>query len=147
MKSIDYDDPELFTRLVDFAQIMSTRSITQGGDEDTSDQVLCSEFPELMNHLSLHDFVKMAVDNVKANPMSHQLSKVIAVVRAMLSTKVGSSADASLLLLDSKLNFRGVSIKTCREALALFGSLGANDGSKEQLMMLISSRFPFAKDL
>jgi hypothetical protein len=147
MKSIDYDDPELFTRLVDFAQIMSSRSITQGGGDDASEQVLCSEFPELMNHLSLYDFVKMAVDNVKANPMSYQLSKVIAVVRAMLSTKVGSSADASLLLLDSKLNFRGVSIETCREALALLGSLGANDGSKEQLKMLITLRFPFAKDL
>lgn len=145
MKSIDSDDPGLFTRLVDFAQIMSNRSITQG--DDASEQVLCSEFPELINHLSLKDFLKTVVDNLKANPMSYHLSKVIAVARAMLSTSVGSCAEASLMLLDSKLNFRGVSIETCREALALLGSLGADEGNKEQLMMLISSRFPFAKDL
>jgi hypothetical protein len=88
----------------------------------------------------------MVVDNVKANPTSCHLSKVIAVARAMLSTSVGSCAEASLMLLHSKLNFRGVSIETCREALALLVSLGADEGSKEQLMMLISSKFPFAKD-
>jgi hypothetical protein len=74
------------------------------------------------------------------------LSKVIAVARAMLSAKVGSIAEASSLLLDSKLNLRGVTIATCREALALMESLGANEEDKGQMLKLIISKFPFAKN-
>lgn len=142
MKSIESDDHRLFSRIVDFSQKMSSRS-TLG--HDAPEQVLSSEFPTLMNCLSLSDFVRMVVDDVKADSMSN-LSKVIAVARAMLSAKVGSSAEASTLLLDSKLKLRGVTMETCREALALMDFLGTDEEDKEQMMKLIISKFPFAKD-
>lgn len=143
MKSINSDDHGLFTRIIDFSQKMSSRS-SKG--HVASEQVLSSEFPELTNRLSMQDFIQLAVVDVKTKPMSNLL-KVIAVAAAMFSTKVGSSAEASSLLLDSKLNLRGVTIAACREALVLLKSLGTDKENKEQLMKLIISKFPFAKDL
>jgi hypothetical protein len=142
MKSIESDDHRLFSRIIDFSQKMLCRS-SRG--HDAPEQVLSSVFPTLMNCLSLPDFVRLVVDDVKSDSMSN-LSKVIAVARAMLSAKVGSSAEASSLLLDSKLNLRGVTMETCREALALMDSLGANEEGKGQMMTLIISKFPFAKN-
>ena len=106
MKSIESDDHRLFSRIIDFSQKMLCRS-SRG--HDAPEQVLSSVFPTLMNCLSLPDFVRLVVDDVKSDSMSN-LSKVIAVARAMLSAKVGSSAEASSLLLDSKLNLRGSGI-------------------------------------
>ena len=141
MKSIESDDHRLFSRIIDFSQKMSSRS-SRG--HDAPEQVLSSVFPTLMNCLLLPDFVRLVVDDVKADSMSN-LSKVIAVARAMPSAEVGSSAEASSLLLDSKLNLRGVTMETCREALALMESLEANEEDKGQMMKLIISKFPFAK--
>lgn len=110
MRSIDSNSHELFSRIVDFSNQLSKR-----GDKGhaASEQVITDEFPELMNGKSLSDFVQMAVDNVKADALS-TLSMRIAVANAMISTTVGSAADASSLLLDSKLNVRGVTIETWR---------------------------------
>ena len=60
-----------------------------------------------MNDKSLSDFVQQAVDGVKADPLS-SLSMRVAVAKAMISANVGSSDDAASLVLDSKLNVRGL---------------------------------------
>jgi hypothetical protein len=143
MKYIDSDDHRLFSRIVDFSKKMSSR-INLG--HDAPEQVISSEFPKLVNFLSLPDFVRMVVDRVKADSSSN-LSKVIAVLRAMISTKVGSTAEASTLLLESQLNLRGLTLDTCREALALMESIGSDKQNKDKMIELIISKFPFAKDL
>lgn len=146
MRSIDSNSHELFSRIVDFSNQLSKR-----GDKGhaASEQVITDEFPELMNGKSLSDFVQMAVDNVKADALS-TLSMRIAVANAMISTTVGSAADASSLLLDSKLNVRGVTVETCREALTFMESLdtaaAGGGGNKERMAALVMMKFSFAKD-
>ena len=66
----------------------------------------------------------------------------VAVAKAMVSANVGSTDDAASLVLDSKLNVRGVTVETCQDTLAFMASLD----KKEQMMQLIMTKFPFARD-
>ena len=142
MKSVDPDSHKLFSRIVDFSQRLSNKSAGEGGAA-ASEEVI-RDFSKLMDGKSLSDFV----DDVKNNPLS-TLSMRVAVAKAMLSTNVGSSADAASLLLDSKLNVRGVTVESCQEAVAFMDSLdnaGEGGGNKERMMKLIMAKFTFAKD-
>jgi len=139
MKSIDPNSHELFSCIVDFSQQLSKRSSQQG--HAASEEVITTDFPQLINGKSLSDFVQQTVDDVKADPLS-SLSMRVAVAKAMISANVGSSDDAASLVLDSKLNVRGVTVETCQDALAFMASLD----KKEQMMQLILSKFPFAKE-
>ena len=142
MKSVDPDSHKLFSRIVDFSQRLSNKSAGEGGAA-ASEEVI-RDFSKLMDGKSLSDFV----DDVKNNPLS-TLSMRVAVAKAMLSTNVGSSADAASLLLDSKLNVRGVTVESCQEAVAFMDSLdnaGEGGGNKERMMKLIMTKFTFAKD-
>jgi len=151
MKAINPNDHELFSRIVDFSQKLSSRSLDSQGHA-ASQTVIASEFPKLMNENSLADFVTLAVEEIKADALS-SLPMRIAVARAMLSTNVGSSSDATSLILDCKLNVRCVSVETCREAMQFMDSLGTkeegggeNNNNKGRMMQLIMAKFPFAKD-
>ena len=146
MKSVDPDSHKLFSRIVDFSQRLSNKSAGEGGAA-VSEEVI-SDFSKLMDGKSLSDFVNMSMDGVKNNPLS-TLSMRVAIAKAMLSTNVGSSADAASLLLDSKLNVRGVTVESCQEAVAFMDSLdnaGEGGGNKERMMKLIMTKFTFAKD-
>lgn len=145
MKSIDSNDHRLFIRIVEFSQLMACRTSQSNA---AAEQVLSSEFPKLLNCDSLADFVQNAVNDLKADSLS-SLPMRIAVARAMLSTNLGSSTEASSLILNSELKGRGVTIETCREALAFMESLGTAEGDeyKNQMMKLIMAKFPFAKDI
>jgi hypothetical protein len=143
MKSIESDDHRVFSRIIDFSRKMSSRTIR---GHDVPEQVISSEFPKLVNSLSLPDFVRMVADCVKSESMPN-LSKVIAVVRAMVLTKVGSNAEASSMLLDSQLNMRGVTLEACVEAMAVMEFLGLDKENKDDMTRLIRTRFPFAKDM
>ena len=146
MKSVDPDSHKLFSRIVDFSQRLSNKSAGEGGAA-VSEEVI-SDFSKLMDGKSLLDFVNMSMDGVKNNPLS-TLSMRVAIAKAMLSTNVGSSADAASLLLDSKLNVRGVTVESCQEAVAFMDSLdnaGEGGGNKERMMKLIMTKFTFAKD-
>ena len=138
MKSIDPKSHELFTCIVDFSQQLSKRS-SQG--HAASEEVITTDFPKLVNDKSLPDFVQQAVDGVKADPLS-SLSMRVAVSKAIISANVGSSDDAASLVLDSKLDVRGVTVETCQDALAFMASLD----KKEQMMQLVMAKFPFARD-
>ena len=141
MKAIDSNDPQLFSRIVDYSQKLSSRNDKQNA---ASEEVISNEFPTLMNGESSSEFVKAAVDEVKSNPSS-SLPMRVAVAKAMIATKVGSGADASSLVLDSKMEvMRCVTVESCREALAFMESIGK--GEKERLKMAIMIRYPFAKD-
>ena len=151
MKAINPNNHELFSRIVDFSQKLSSRTLDSQGHA-ASEQVITREFPKLMNDKSLTDFVTSSVEEVKADALS-SLPMQIAVARAMLSTNVGSSSDATSLILDCKLNVRCVSVETCREALQFMEFLGTkeegggeNNNNKGRMMQLIMAKFPFAKD-
>ena len=151
MKAISPNDHELFSRIVDFSQKLSSRSLDSQGHA-ASQTVIASKFPKLMNDKSLTDFVTSSVEEVKVDALS-SLPMRIAVARAILSTNVGSSLDATSLILDCKLNVRCVSVETCREALQFMEFLGTkeegggkNNNNKGRLMQLIMTKFPFAKD-
>lgn len=146
MKSVDPDSHKLFSRIVDFSQRLSNKSAGEGGAA-ASEEVI-SDFSKLMDGQSLSDFVNLSMDGVKNNPLS-TLSMRVAVAKAMLSTNVGSSADAASLVLDSKLSVRGVTVESCQEAVAFMDSLdkaGEGGGNKERMMMLIMTKYTFAKD-
>ena len=142
MKSVDPDSHKLFSRIVDFSQRLSNKSAGEGGAA-ASEEVI-RDFSKLMDGKSLSDFV----DDVKNNPLS-TLSMRVAVAKAALSTNVGSSADAASLLLNSKMNVRGVTVESCQEAVAFMDSLdnaGEGGGNKERMMKLIMTKFTFVKD-
>lgn len=145
MKAIDPDDHRLFSRTVDFAQKLSSGG--GGGGNAAAEEVISSEFPGLMNGSSLQDFVKAAASDVQADSLS-SLRTRIAVARAVASTGVGSGEEAVSLILDSKLNVQGVTVQTCREALAFIDSLG-KDGleGRGNMAALVAAKFPFAKDI
>ena len=143
MKSIDVNDHQLFARIVDFSHKLATRT-TKG--HPASEDVISSEFPKLMNSQSLTDYVKSALDMVQADSLS-SLPMRTAVAKAIVSTNVGSKAQAISLILDSKLNARCVTVETCRDALKFIESLGKDGVSgRDQLMTQIMTKFPFAKD-
>lgn len=144
MNSIDCNDHGLFSRIVEFSQRMTLRTV-QGNA--AAEHVRLSEFPKLMNNDTLVDFVKNTMNNVKSDLLS-SLPMRIAVARAVLSTNLGSSAEAASLILSSNLNVRGVTVETCREALTFMESLETDGNeSKNQMMKLITTKFPFSKDL
>jgi len=97
-----------------------------------------------MNNQSLSDFIESNLDRVKSDPLSSFPLRT-AVAKAMISAQVGSKKDAISLILDSKLAGRGVTIDSCRKALQFVESVDAT--SKEQLAMLVATKFPFIKDL
>ena len=146
MKSVDPDSHKLFSRVVDFSQRLSNKSA--GEDGAAASEEVISDFSKLMDGKSLSDFVNLSMDGVKNNPLS-TLSMKVAVAKAVLSTNVGSSADAASLVLDSKLNVRGVTVESCQEAVAFMDSLdkaGKGGSNKERMMKLIMAKFTFAKD-
>lgn len=96
-----------------------------------------------MNNQSLTDFIQSNFDRVKSDPIS-SFPMRIAVSKAMISAQVGSKKDALSLILDSKLAGRGVTIDSCRKAMQFVESVDAS--SKEQLPMLVATKFPFMKD-
>ena len=97
-----------------------------------------------MNNQSLSDFIESNLDRVKSDHLSSFPLRT-AVAKAMISAQVGSKKDAISLILDSKLAGRGVTIDSCRKALQFVESVDAT--SKEQLAMLVATKFPFIKDL
>ena len=91
--------------------------------------------------------MKNTLDTVKADPLS-SLPMRTAVAKAMVSSNVGTKSEAASLILDSKLSGRCVSVETCQEALKFMESLGKEGSAgKDQLLILILSKFPFAKNL
>ena len=139
MKSIDPNSHELFTCIVDFSQQLSKRS---SQCHAASEEVITIDFPKLMSGKSLSDYVQQSVDSIKADAHS-SLSIRVAMAKAMISANVGSSDDAASLVLDSKLDVRGVTVETCQDAIAFMTSLD----KKEQMMQLVMAKFPFAKDV
>ena len=71
------------------------------------------------------------------------LSARTAVAKALVSAGAGSKADAAALILDSKLDTRGVDTERCRAASDFVGTLGSE--SKDAMAALVKERFPFAK--
>ena len=141
MRGISPTSHELFSRTVDFAQKLATRPAEQKCS-DEAEGVISSEFPGLMKGESLSDFVTSAAREVKSDPSS-SLPMRTAVAEALISTGAGSKADAAALILDSKLNTRGVDMETCRTALDFMGTLDSK--SKNAMAALVKARFPFSK--
>lgn len=113
----------------------------------SSEKVISTEFPKLLNNLSLEEYIQSAFRTVKADPLS-SLPLRIAVAKAMISADIGTSNDSLSLILDSKLAGRGVTINSCLEALQFIKSVGSDTAAREeQWKMLVTAKFPFVKDL
>jgi hypothetical protein len=147
MKSIDTNDHQLFSRIVDFSQKHFTETPEGGGRvavATVAKEVIASEFPTLLLDQPLSGFVAAAAGRIGAGTAPPSgLPLRIAVAKAVLSTgSDGGSSQASALVLDSGLNVPGVSVETCQEALSLMATLGC----QERMMELVMAKFPFAKD-
>ena len=141
MRGICPTSHELFSRTVDFAQKLASRPAEQKCS-DAAEGVISSEFPDLMAGESLADFAASAARGVKSDPSS-SLPMRTAVAKALVSAGAGSKADAAALILDSKLDTRGVDTEKCRAASDFVGTLGSE--SKDAMAALVKERFPFAK--
>ncbi len=142
MKSIDSNSHELFSRVVDFSQRLESRS---SKCHESSEEIISKEFPTLMDGKPLPDFLKAAVDTVKNNSLS-ALPMRTAVAKAMVDTGLGAAPSSiSSLILDSKLECRGVNVDSSQEALKFIESTG-DESCKVQFKALIHTKFPFLKD-
>ena len=142
MNAIDANCHQLFTRIVDFAQRLESRS---SKCHETSEGIISEEFPKLMDGKATPEYVKSVVEKIRSDDASC-LSMRTAVGKAMISSGLGSAPDALSMILDSKLNCRDVTVESCRDALKFIESVGGDSG-KGQFQALVLTKFPFAKDL
>lgn len=141
MKNIDPNSYELFSRIVDFSQKLNCSNIKS---HSSTEKVIATEFPKLMNNRCLSDFIKAGVNMVESDALS-SFPLRLEVSKAMISAQVGSKKDALSLILDSKLAGQGVNMESCQRALQFVESVDPD--TKEHLKMLVVAKFPFVKDL
>mmetsp|Transcript_2204 Transcript_2204/g.4222 ORF Transcript_2204/g.4222 Transcript_2204/m.4222 type:complete len:950 (-) Transcript_2204:232-3081(-) len=143
MIAIDSNHHDLFARIVDFSQKLDSRTTTCHA---ASEGVILSEFPKLLDGKVLSDFIKSTLDSVQADPLS-SLPMRIVLAKALISSNIATQSECVSLILDSKLSGRFVTMTTCRDALEFMESMGKDAiFGKRELMTLIISKFPFAKD-
>lgn len=139
-RALEPENSEVFTRTVGFVQ----KATSAEGAHAAVKDVLSGETATLLGGKSVSDFVLKAAGKAKKNPLTC-LSMRIAVAEALVSTKAGSVADASSLIVDGGMDGRGVSVDCCREALKCLTGFGDRASKvKEKWAGLVRERFPFA---
>ena len=141
-RALDAQSSALFARIVDFA----SQADGLGTDQEAARAIMSNELPTLLNNMSLADFVSSTVDQVKQNPLA-SLAARIDVAKVLVETKCSSVQDAASLIIEGGLDGRGVTVESCRQALAALKSFG--DGAtvaKGKWVVAVSERFPLLKD-
>ena len=134
---MDSRSSELFTRIVDFAG--KVKNFKESAPPVVK-EVLDTEFSTLLgHHKSLEEFVLAARNSVGSHTT---LSSRVAIASAL--AKQTSPAEAAKLVIDG-ISGRGVTLETCREALAALKTLNFEEDSINQWIAAMKERFPLLK--
>jgi peptide alpha-N-acetyltransferase len=136
MRSIDSENAEFFSRLVDFASKMSEFEAVH----DAVKRVVSEEVSKLLNQKSVTDYIADAAEQARKNKVT-TLSLRIAIADALFKMNPASSVDsATAIIVDGGIDSRDVNVDTCRAALKMLKSFGS--GLTEQWISSVRSRFP-----
>jgi hypothetical protein len=115
-------------------------------DQPAVREVITSELPALLGGVSFADFVLAAFKQTKQDPLA-SLDTRIEVGKALIKVKTSSVSDAASLIVNGGLSGRGVTVTSCREALAALKSLGDEAGNATATWIsMVTERFPLLKD-
>jgi chemotaxis protein histidine kinase CheA len=115
-----YDNGDVFTRMVDFANLD-----IKAHDNAHVQEVFESEKSTLFDGKSLSDFVSSVAD--KAKNSKSNLSVQVAVAKAMTRVGVGSAKEACDIITSKGLNVHGVTLSTCADSVQYLKDLGGDD--------------------
>jgi peptide alpha-N-acetyltransferase len=141
MKSIAPNHSEYFSRIVDFAVKMPTFTDIP----DAVKSVITQESATLLNQKTATEFVAEAADRARKDATTDLPSRV-AIAQALAKTSPSSTDAAASIIVNGGVNTMGVSVETCRQALAALKSLKAEAATKEWIIA-VKERFPLLSDL
>lgn len=137
-RSLDPENSDLFTRTVDFCSKMdSFKDISE-----PARVVLKETVPLLIGGKTLSEYIQTTTKLVLADATT-DLLKRCAVAKALVQMQIGSVSDACSLITMKGIQSRGVSVKTCQNALMVLQSFGpeAAQATKEWAAS-VKTRFP-----
>lgn len=143
-RAIDAERSEYLTRLVDFA----TKKDELSGLPGAVGTIVKEETPRLLENKSVAEYLSASADKIRKGGNSRPLVTRTAVAKAMVATNPGSVSDACALILNGGIAARGVTVQSCRDALATLKSFGdSSSKSAEQWISQVKERFPLMQDI
>lgn len=140
-RALDPKNGDLFTRIVDFAD----KAIPEDDSHDAVKEIIKGELPKLYDGKALSQFVQDAAASAKSDASTH-LTLRIAIAKALVKTKTGSTSDAANLIVDQGIDGRGVSVETAKAALACLKEFGDDaSAAKTKWIASVKDRFPLIK--
>ena len=137
MKRLDPNSPYLVTRMADFASKMDTFEV-----EGTAKTVMTEEVTSLYDGRSLTEFVADVTKEARSDPLA-SLPFRCAVTEVLVTTNTEDAGSAAKLIVDGGINSRGVSVDSCRDALATLKGLGKEASSSvDQWIKVVSEKYP-----
>ncbi|KAL3918249.1 MAG: hypothetical protein SGILL_004327 [Bacillariaceae sp.] len=142
MKRLNSESPCYVTRLTDFSLRRGSYKLEEG----PAKTVLAEESANLFNGMSATEFVSGVAKEARSDPLA-SLPLRCAVAEALVTTKLETPASAAKLVVEGGIDGRGVTIDSCRHALATLKGLGAEaSSSAEEWTSLVKRKYPMIKN-
>lgn len=142
MKRLDSKSPFYVTRLTDFALRVDSYKLEEG----PAKTVLTEESAALFSGKSATDFVSDVAKEARSDPLT-SLPLRCAVAEVLVTTKLEDRASAAKLVVEGGIDSRGVTIESCRAALATLKGLGKEaTSSAEEWTSIVKKRYPMIKN-
>ena len=137
MKRLDPKSPCLITRMADFALKKDSFKF-----EGTANDVFTAEVSAVYDGKSLSEFVADVTKEARRDPLA-SLPLRCAVAEVLVKTKTEDFDFASKLIVNGGIKSRGVSIDSCRDALATLKGLGKDaSSSTDEWIKLVKEKYP-----
>ena len=141
-RAIDAQSSGLFARIVDFV----SKADGFETDQPAVHGVITDELPVLLNNLSVDEFVAMAAEKVKQDPLA-SLESRMDVAKVLVKTKSASVQDAASIIVEGGMNGKGVTVESCRDAFVVLKSFGDEAlDAKEKWVAAVAERYPLLKN-
>lgn len=143
-KAINCNDPELFTRTVDFC-LRVTKRIP---NESLAEKVLSYELASLTDDLSLSDYVLRAAARIHENCSYSELPMRVVVAKALIDVEIESITNATAYIIEGGICAPKASLENCREALKFLSELGVDAAEAARSWTeIVKQRYPLAKHI
>eukprot|EP00526_Cylindrotheca_closterium_P000394 CAMPEP_0113648350 /NCGR_PEP_ID=MMETSP0017_2-20120614/25641_1 /TAXON_ID=2856 /ORGANISM="Cylindrotheca closterium" /LENGTH=886 /DNA_ID=CAMNT_0000560555 /DNA_START=100 /DNA_END=2760 /DNA_ORIENTATION=+ /assembly_acc=CAM_ASM_000147 len=139
LQKMDSGSSEFFQRVVDFG----LKASDFGEQAPAVKAVLTDGCAELLQKLSVPDFVNQAVEKVQANKIA-SLPLRVAVAEALMLTNTSAVDAATALIIKGGLDGRDTSVESCRKALAALK--GFKSKSVPEWVSAVKQRYPRITD-
>ena len=139
LRKMDPDSAEFFERVVDFG----LKASDFGEQAPAVKTVLTDGYADLLQKLSVPDFIKQAVEKVESNKRT-SLPLRVAVAKALFSTNVSSVDAATALIVKGGLDGRDAGVESCRKALGVLKDFKSK--SVDEWVSAVKHRYPRITD-